>query len=316
MFLVLAGCIVGILLLFKGADYVVEWSKWLAQHMGISKVLIGLIVLSFGSNMPDFMINIFSAIEWHTALAVGNILGTTLFNTLCILGLAVVLWGVVWDKIIYQNFIFELLFIVLFGFVSIEALDNVVWIGWWWGIILLVAVIFYGGILYRTHKRQIRDEARIIVPGNIKRIICMLLLWICALLLWSHIMVQSAIGLVQTFNISERIIGLTVLSASSSLPELVTMIMSIRKWHAEIGISNLIGSNIFSIAIISWFIGLFQPLNFSTGTYVDLYITIIVTILVIAFISFDRRYSMSKWQGGVLLAIYVVYVIMICLFGS
>ncbi len=303
--------LVGLAILVKWADFFVDWASGLAKRIGLPPFIIGLTVVALGTSAPELFVNLQSAINWHTELAIWNILGSNIANILFICGVCALIWWVQMDKIIHQNFAISLLFGVLLWIVSLTAGGT---IGVIWGVVLLIATTAYLYYMFKTSEKQDILEAES-TGYPYRKLILMVAWWLTALILGSNMAVKGAVSIAGLIWLSERIIGLTIIAIGTSLPELITTVVSIRKGQWEMWIGNIVWSNILNIGLIGGITALIHPVIFYKSTYLDLFVYLWVTILVLILLFIGKKYKITKVRWWLFLLLYIIYVAYIIIQG-
>ncbi len=297
--------IIGFAILVKWADVFIDWASGIAKKLWVTPLIIGLTIVAFGTSAPELFINVQSALHQHTDLALWNILWSNISNILLVCWLAAALGWLHMDKIIQQNFAISLSFGVLLWILSLNSWSSVWVIGW---IILIVAMGFYMYYMFHTSKQQ-----DILPPEKTKylswQLILMMLLWLVGLIFWSDMVVENAVNIAKNIWMSERVIGLTVIALWTSLPELMTTIVSIRKGQWELWVGNIVWSNIFNIGIIWAITWIIHPMVFQQQTYFDLFVFLWATVLVLILLFTWKKFRITKPQWRVFVSLYIVYIV-------
>ncbi|PIR06698.1 MAG: sodium:proton exchanger [Candidatus Komeilibacteria bacterium CG11_big_fil_rev_8_21_14_0_20_36_20] len=302
--------VVGFYFLIKGASWLVTGASSIAKKRNVSDLVIGLTIVAFGTSAPELIVNLFASFNGSSDLAIGNIIGSNISNILLILGIAAIIYPLsVKEGTVLKEIPLNLLSVmVLWLLVNDKLIDNSSFSSLTridGGIMLLFFVIFlyytFGiskveGESDRVQKHSGWVSAAMIVGGMI------------GLALGGQWIVDGAIVIVQKFGMSESLIGLTVVAVGTSLPELATSAVAAWKHKADIAIGNIIGSNIFNIFWILGLSAVIKPLVFSPMLNFDIYFMAIVTVLLFIFMFVGRKNVLQRWQGIILLGIYVVYV--------
>jgi cation:H+ antiporter len=312
--------ILGLLLIVFGADYFVAGSSMIAKRFGIPKLIIGLTVLALGTSAPEFGINIISSINGHSQLALGNILGSNIFNILLIFAGASLF---VKKILISKNSLTQVSLAVLVSFmVFIFALfsfdSSIKMIVEFEGLILLLFGFFYWFYLYKiTKENKNRLEYEDIVDNKLAKITSftfvfgITLLGLGALLYGSKLVTNSAVFIAQSFKISELIIAGTIIAIGTSLPELVTSIQAIRQKQFNLMIGNIVGSNIINTLLILGISVLINPVTITKEAIPYLYMNSIAPVLLlVGFILFIPK-EFKRWQAFILIGIFMLFLIFI-----
>ena len=242
--------VVGFILLIKGADVFVEGASKVAAMLHIPQIVIGLTIVAFGTSAPEAAVSIASAYKGTAGIAIGNIIGSNIANVLLILGISGMIGVLAVKK---STFFIETPFVIVITIAllflgypdgSITKVDG----GILWMFFLLF--LFY---LYRLTKRgddsAIDDVPELDDNDRMWKLIVLIVLGIICVVIGSQVTVDAASSIAQSFGVSERIIGLTIVSIGTSLPELVTSVSASLKGKNDIAIGNIIGSNIFNILL-------------------------------------------------------------------
>jgi cation:H+ antiporter len=315
MFLTIGLLVLGFILLIKGADLLVDGSSSVAKRFGISDLIIGLTVVAFGTSAPELVVNIVSAVQGNSEIAIGNILGSNIANILLILGITAIIVPIaVQRSTIWREIPFALLAVLMLGVMAndilidgaqssvIAASDGIVLIGFF-------AVFMY--YIFGSAKKNIQeygdDENNTKQHGAVKSIL-LIIGGLIGLVLGGKWVVDSAIYLATAWGMSEAVIGLTVVAVGTSLPELATSVVAATKGKADIAIGNVVGSNIFNIFWILGVTSLIAPLPFSASSNIDILATIVATVLLFVWMFVGKKHKLDRWQGVVFILLYAVYV--------
>jgi cation:H+ antiporter len=303
--------IVGFVALVKGADCLVDGASSIAKRFGISDLVIGLTVVAFGTSMPEFVVNMVSVGEGSTDLAITNILGSNIINTLVILGVTALIFPIASQKH-SRNFdipmsIFAGIFVlgaILIHAPFLSSADG--GIGRLGGILLLLFFIYF---LYETfrHAKDHPDEAETVKTMSTGKAILFLLLGLAGLVIGGELIVKSAVDIASRCGVSQAIIGLTVVALGTSLPELATSIIAAYKHNSDIALGNVIGSNIFNVFFVLGASATIRPLPTYDGIALDACVAALGSIVVWIAVKTDKGHKINRWAGAVLLLIYGGY---------
>lgn len=294
--------IVGIAAVLWGADRLTDGSVAVAQRMNIPQIVIGLTVVAMGTSMPEFFVSLTSALKGTADLAVGNIVGSNVFNTLVIVGVTAMVAPMnISRHTVERDLPFSMLasaMLLIFG------LDNMV--GRWESAILFMMFLLFMAYTLRTAAKGTNEAEQ--APTKAMNP-WMAALWIViglvCLVVGSNIFVSGATELARMWGVSEAVIGLTIVAGGTSLPELATSIVAAKKGQSAIAIGNVIGSNVFNVFMILGATGLIKPMQTQGITLVDLSLLLISAVLLWLF-SFTR-YKVERWEGGVLVLVFAAY---------
>lgn len=304
--------IAGFALLIGGADLLVRGASSLAIRMQVPEIVIGLTVVAFGTSTPELVVNLVSALKGSTGIAFGNVIGSNIFNILGILGISALIWPLDVKKATTWN---EIPFALLTSFVLlILANDN------WFlsgaqnlltrgdGLILLG---FFAIFLVYTHKlsKQGSDSESSSKLYPLLPSLGFIIAGLAGLVIGGNMVVGSAVKLARLIGLSEAVIGLTIVAIGTSLPELSTSIVAALKKKPDIAVGNVIGSNIFNLLFIMGITTQIDSLPYEAALNPGQYLMIGATILLFIMMFNPRRHRLDRWEGGILVAIYLGYTI-------
>ena len=275
----------------------------IAKYFKVPMIVIGMTVVAFGTSMPEFVVNVISSATGNSTIALTNVYGSNFINILVILGLSAIIFPIKskshTTKIdmpiaIVASCIF-LLFNLTGGMISR-----------WEGLILLAMFIGFLFIQYKSAKEEFVTEEDIDKP-QLGKWIGMMILGLCFLTGGGQLVVRCAEKLAITMGISDSIIGLTIVSLGTSLPELATSCVAAYKKNPDLALGNIIGSNIFNILMVIGLSATILPLPVYNGVTFDGILDIIAAILVLAFVITNKNREIKRWHGIVFLLIYAIY---------
>lgn len=300
--------IIGFILLIKGADFLVTGSSNVAKKFHIPEIIIGLTIVSIGTSMPELFVSVTSALNGHSDMAMGNVIGSNVCNLLLILGLSAVVNSIVFKK---ETRLIEiptyLLITVLFIFFcnTGNGISRVE------GLILLLMFLVFIAYTIIIAKKEVPVEENVTVEGTSLRNIFYIILGVMALKFGGDLAVNNLVKVAEQFNISEKLISLTILAIGTSLPELVTSVMASVKKNSDIAIGNIIGSNIFNMLLIIGVSSLISPISYNPSYNLDLTISLIGTMVLAIFPLIPLRNQMSRGNGLLYLTGYACYLMML-----
>lgn len=302
--------IVGFIILIKGADFFVDGASSVASNFKVSKMLIGLTIVAFGTSAPEFAVSVKSLLSGSGDIVLGNVIGSNILNILLILGSSAMFHSLnVKNNTVKKELPITMLITTLFAvLLSDHIFDNNVVNCFTRGdgiVLLLFFSVFLYYLISMSRKKIDVDQDEKPAMSLSKSFI-----WtiggIAAIVLGSNAVVDSATYLAKAMGVSERLISLTIIALGTSLPELVTSITATRKGEYDIAIGNVVGSNVFNIGIVIGLpvaiLGGIEKIAFS---YIDLIVMIASAILLFIFSVKDNK--ISKKEGLVFLLIFVVY---------
>ena len=312
MFIAVILLALGFTLLVAGAHWLVKGASSLAKKLNVPEIVIGLTVVAFGTSTPELIVNVVSAIKGAADISYGNIIGSNNFNILVILGISALIYPLDVKKATTWR---EIPFALLTSFVLLLLVND----GWFTagaanlltrgdGLILLGFFVIF---LVYTHN-LVRQGAE--AESHTKFYPTLYILGYIAagfigLILGGNLVVKYAIILAQNAGISEKVIGLTIVAAGTSLPELATSAMAAYKKSPDIAVGNIVGSNIFNLLFIMGTTALIRPPAYNVNFNLDQYVMILATFLLFLLMFNPKRHRLDRWEGALLLVIYVVYAV-------
>ena len=317
IFLSILLLIAGLCILLVGAEFLIKGASSISKKAGIPPIVIGLTIVAFGTSAPELLVNIFSALNGTTDLALGNVIGSNIANILLILGISALIIPLeVKKNTTWKEIPFAILAILAVYFLANDVLfdgSSINVIGRIDGLILLsFFTIFMYYTVELTRKGRLRNllttEEKVKTYSNGIAAL-MTLVGLVALFLGGQLLVTQAIKLAQMAGLSEMFIGLTIVSVGTSLPELATSVLAARRGHADIAIGNVVGSNIFNIF---WILGLTSTITsipISPEANFDIIIALFVTTGLFGAVFIGQKQKIDRWQGGLFLFTYVLYTI-------
>lgn len=293
---------VGFLFLVKGADIFVDNASGIASKLGVSSLIVGLTIVAFGTSMPELAVSVTAALENANEIAVGNVVGSNIFNLLIVAGLSACIYPLIVNKTIMKrdwplSTIAAVILMVL-------LLDN--HISFLEGLILLVC---FGIMLFVQIKNTDKaDEKSVKDQRSFPKLILFLILGIAGIVIGGQLAVDGATSLARILGLSETLIGLTIVAIGTSLPELVTSLVAAKKNENEIAMGNVIGSNLFNIFCILGISSVLNPITVASTAFIDVLILAIVSFF---FWILCKRHSLDKKMGLIMVVTYIIYMVYI-----
>ena len=303
--------IIGFALLIKGADFLVDGASQVAKRFRISQVIIGMTIVAMGTSLPELLVSAKSSLSGFSDLSIGNVVGSNLVNLLLVLGLCAIIKrnGIPIEKSsrmfdIPFNLIITFFLLLLCNFgASTMGITRVE------GSLLLALFIMY--LLYMIIRARREAHGNIISKNDkqlpMKKALVYIIIGAIGLKFGADFVVDNAVAIAQILGLSEKIIGLTIVSIGTSLPELVSSIVAIRKGEDNIAIGNVIGSNIFNILLILGVASVIQPIQYNQSYNMDIMILFFSSLLLMLFPYFGMKNGMSKKEGAIYVTIYILY---------
>jgi len=297
--------ILGLLLLIAGSNYLLKSAVDLSIKLNLSKVVIGLTVVSFATSAPELLISISSALKGSSDIAISNVLGSNIANLGLVLGTALCFTSIKIPKSnIKYDWTFMMFVSILFYFFLKDFVINRIE-----GLILFVTLIIFLFFIVKIRKDEHMDD--VVENEKVSNFKILLLLILSSLLLYfgSELFVKSSIYFANYFGVSERVIGLTLVAIGTSLPELVTTLVAIYKSELDISIGNIIGSNIFNILAVIGITSLITDLNILSESILsfDIYVMIFFSFILLIFYLSSKNRFLNIYHGLVYLLLFITY---------
>ncbi|MBN1348052.1 calcium/sodium antiporter [candidate division KSB1 bacterium] len=301
--------IIGLVLLTIGAEALVRGSSSLALRLKVSPVVIGLTIVAYGTSMPEMVVSVKSALADQGAIAIGNVVGSNIFNIAVILGLSSLAFPLKINiKLLRSDT--PIMIIAAFLF-AVFFRDHK--LGFFEGAVLLLFILFYIIYNFLAAKRASSTELALMKVEiaefkyfkNIYLEIVTILLGFSILILGAHFLIKGSVKFAQLVGMSEAVIGLTIIAVGTSLPELATSLVASIHKKPDIAVGNIIGSNIFNILGILGVATLISPINGKGIKSFDIYVMLAVSIILFPFMW--SHFEIKRWEGFVLVAIYIGY---------
>ena len=304
--------IIGFVLLVKGADYFVEGSAAVAKKFRVPVFIIGMTIVAMGTSAPECAVSIAASVQGSNGMAISNVIGSNIFNLLVVCGICALFSPLPVDRsTLKKEFPFSVLVAVILGVMGVIGMA----VGHADGLILVsIFVVFLLWMVLSANKSMAAGET--VGEGEIHD----LPLWKCllfiigglvAIVLGGQMVVNSAETIALRFGLSETLVGLTICSIGTSLPELVTSVVAARKNQVGMALGNVIGSNIFNILLVGGLASLISPIAVTANNLIDIVILIVVSLYIMVIVW--RKQRLSRLGGVSILAVYVAYMIYICM---
>lgn len=302
--------LVGIVFILWGADRFTDGAIALARRFQINELVIGLTIVAFGTSLPEFITSFWGALKGNSGVSVGNIIGSNLFNTLVIVGASAIATPIaIKASSIKKEIPFSLLAAIAFILLCFDKFlnaQNTDYISRADGLILLLFFIIFLSYTFSSAKQQdleADNEPTTLLP--LSKVAFYLIIGLAVLIWGGDLFVSGAIQIAKNFGISEAIIGLTIVAAGTSLPELATSVFAAKKGSSDLAIGNVVGSNIFNIFFVMGACSAMFPLSVGDISYLDFAMLIISTLLLWLFAATGKK--ITRLEGAILLASYGIY---------
>ncbi len=290
-------------MVLKGADFLTEGAAALARRVNIPEIVIGLTIVAAGTSAPELFVSLVSALKGTPDLAVGNVVGSNTMNCMLIVGCAAMVAPMTISRsTVKKDIPFAVGASVLLMLLALNS-----FLGRFDGILLLAGFVSFMIYSLRQAKNGQGDTPAEEKQQNPWLSALYIVLGLIGLVIGSNLFVDHASSLALALGISEGVVGLTVVAGGTSLPELATSVVAARKGQSAIAIGNVIGSNVFNILLILGLTATISPLQIEGITTIDMAVMLLSVILVWLFSR--TRYTVERWEGGLLLVIYIGYLV-------
>lgn len=295
----------GLALLCAGAEALVRGSSGLAFRFGLSPLVVGLTVVAYGTSMPELVVSVKAALAGQSAIAIGNVVGSNIFNTAVILGIAAVIFPI---KIQFQLLRFDVPLMIAATLLVIFFMRDGLIDRWEAGVLatgIVAYTVFSIVMARRTANKDVVEEFEEGVPRRRSPLVAdigLVLLGLGLMVFGSQALLDGAVAIARIWGVSEAVIGLTIVAAGTSAPELAATLVAAFKREADIAVGNVIGSNIYNLLCILGITGLIHPIDTSAMASFDLWVMLGVSLLLVPFLW--TGFVLRRWEGFVFLAIY------------
>lgn len=302
--------IIGIVIVLMGADKLTESASSLARGMKIPEIVIGLTIVSMGTSAPELFVSLTSALQHTPDMALGNVIGSNIFNTLLIVGCAAIVAPMtIAHTTVSKDIPFSLLASALLVVLCMDDFNSVQITGHVLsrtdGVVLLLCLALFMWLTYRVAMRN-RKETTVAPPSMPWwRAVLWMALGLGALVLGSDLFVSSASDLAVSLGMSQAVVGLTIVAGGTSLPELATSVVAAYRGRSAIAIGNVIGSNVFNILAILGITAVISPLHISGITPIDL--GLLLGSVALLWLFCFTKYTVARWEGWLLTLIFGAY---------
>ena len=309
MFLSIISFIVGIVLVILGADWLTKGASGIARRFGVSELVIGLTIVALGTSLPELVISVGSAIKGSSGIALGNVIGSNIFNGLLILGVTALIAPIRFNsRMLTREIPFNLLASVVLILVSGSMLvggGKGEFVTRYSGLLLLCFLAVF--VRYTFSVPNDDDDEALEKPMSISRVLLFIILGLAGLIFGGNIFVNGATELARVAGLSEAVIGITVVSAGSSLPELAVSVSAARKGNVGIALGNVLGSNILNIFLILGCSATITPISLDGFSFVDFYVLLASSLLIYIVTRFGGKAVINRIEGVLLVFGYIAY---------
>lgn len=307
---IVALLVVGLALLLKGGDWLVDGSSSLAARMAVPEIVIGLTVVSFGTSAPELSVNVLASIQGNTAIAFGNVIGSNIANILLILGIAGLVAPIqaakntVWKEIPF-SLLAAVVLLVLCSDIMISTAASGILSRKDAAILLAFFCVF---LVYTFGLTQMKLDEKIPLPTMPGwKIAAFILLGLVALCAGGRMFVIGAVEIAEKLNVSQKLIGLTIVAVGTSLPELVTSAVAAYKGRNDIAIGNAVGSCIFNIFFILGVSAMICPMPYDRALNIDALVLVGASFALFVTMFTGQKKTLDRWEAFLFLVFYIGY---------
>ena len=299
----------GLALLVKGSDAFVEASAGIARNFKVPSLVIGMTIMAFGTSAPEVFIGVRSALDGTAALAMGNVIGSDIFNLIFIIGLAATVTPMKINfKAIARDYAVAILGPILLLLMMLYFDDVIPRIG---GVLFLFVFFCYFFVVIKSVMKKRKHDSGTEVASEetadtLKKNVLFAVLGLGGIILGGELTVHHAVHIAELLGMSARVIGLTIVATGTSLPELMIVLIAIKQKENELAVGNIIGSSIFNIMFVLGLSGVISPLPIESGLILDLIFLLGVSLLFLIFVLTKRK--LSRLEGFVLISSYLMYI--------
>lgn len=300
---------IGFASLIFGANWLVDGASSLAKKHKISDLAIGLTIVAFGTSAPELVVNSIASLEGHSDIVLGNIIGSNNFNLFLILGIA----GLIFPMTVQSSTVWWEIPISLFAALMLLLLGNSFFMGNTLelsrmdGLFLFIAFLLFLYYVYKQMKADVTKGITTDIQKTNTKIWGLILLGFTGLILGGKLVVDNSIQVATSLGVSEKIIGLTIIAAGTSLPELLTSVVAALKKNSDIAIGNVIGSNIFNLLFIISVSSFIRPIEFNVNFNTDIAILIGGTVFLFIAMFIGKKKILGRWESALFLSFYLLY---------
>ena len=313
--------VAGLVMILVGSDWLVGGASSIARKYGISEFIIGMTIVGIGTSMPELVSSVIAAVSGHGDMAMGNVTGSNICNVLLILGVTTLISPIGFtrsnirkDLLVAIGVSLFLLVLLYNGFGLLGGVPGISRID---ALLLLVFFAVFMVDSFRSSKSGAEEEtaAEDTNPMPMGKAIVLVVLGLCGLIFGGHFFVEHTVNIAEYFNVSEAFISITLMAVGTSLPELATCVVAAMKGKNQLALGNVIGSNIFNIALIIGISAFISPFQIESISAVDMAMVLVsVVMLWLAAFTFKRN-KLDRIEGAIFLSLYVGYIVYLLLYA-
>jgi cation:H+ antiporter len=301
--------IIGFVILIKSADLLVNGASSLAKKISVSEIAIGLTIVAFGTSAPELIVNVLSSTGGHNEICFGNVIGSNIFNTLMVLGIA----GLFHPIAVQKNTIIKEIPMVFLGTVFVFVLANNFGFSGSFlsrvdGMLLVVSLILFFVYVIGISRDNVIDPFDI-KDYSVWQAVLFVCIGIFGLFFGGNMVVKNAVFAAELLKVSEKFIGITIVALGTSLPELVTSVVAVRKKRYGLAVGNVIGSNLFNIFMVLGITAIINPIFFPVVMNIDFIFLILITLILFITMFTGEKRQLDRWEALIFVVLYVAYML-------
>ena len=294
--------VLGIFLVLRGAERMTDGAVALAQRMMIPQMVIGLTIVACGTSMPEFFVSLTSAIHGSADMAIGNVVGSNIFNTLLIVGVAAVVAPMIIARsTVRKDIPVAFMSSILLGVMCLDGVISRIDAA----IMFVCFLLFMAYTIRSARKGEVEVSEEEQKGYGTGKSVLLIVYGLALLIVGSNIFVDAATFVARTFGVSDAVIGLTIVACGTSMPELATSVVAAKNGQSALAIGNVLGSNVFNILMVLGLTGLISPLQINGITNIDLILQFAAVALVWLF-SYTK-FKVERWEGALLSLVFLTY---------
>ena len=294
--------VLGIFLVLRGAERMTDGAVALAQRMMIPQMVIGLTIVACGTSMPEFFVSLTSAIHGSADMAIGNVVGSNIFNTLLIVGVAAVVAPMIIARsTVRKDIPVSFMASILLGVMCLDGVISRIDAA----IMFVCFLLFMAYTIRSARKGEVEVSEEEQKGYGTGKSVFLIIYGLALLIVGSNIFVDAATFVARTFGVSDAVIGLTIVACGTSMPELATSVVAAKNGQSALAIGNVLGSNVFNILMVLGLTGIISPLQINGITNIDLILQFAAVALVWLF-SYTK-FKVERWEGALLSLVFLTY---------
>ena len=294
--------VLGIFLVLRGAERMTDGAVALAQRMMIPQMVIGLTIVACGTSMPEFFVSLTSAIHGSADMAIGNVVGSNIFNTLLIVGVAAVVAPMIIARsTVRKDIPVAFMASILLGVMCLDGVISRIDAA----IMFVCFLLFMAYTIRSARKGEVEVSEEEQKGYGTGKSVFLIIYGLALLIVGSNIFVDAATFVARTFGVSDAVIGLTIVACGTSMPELATSVVAAKNGQSALAIGNVLGSNVFNILMVLGLTGIISPLQINGITNIDLILQFAAVALVWLF-SYTK-FKVERWEGALLSLVFLTY---------